>query len=242
MKSNDFESLIQLAFTLVMYLLGVVIMGISLFPGLYLTFTVWQNFSGLIIPLRIVCLSFSLAATYFIYGITLIFVVAFCRLIFGLKLKEGEYPYFSIGALKWAFANAFILVVSVTFMDFMMLTPLNVFFYRLMGAKIGRRVQINSKKLADVSLLEIGNDSVIGGDVTLICHAAERGRLKLRPVKIGNKVTVGLNSIIFPGVEIGDSAIIAAGSLIRKGEKIPPRTVWSSLPSKNIRERTKVTI
>jgi len=237
---NNLESLLQLGFTLFMYLLGTVIMGICLFPGLFLTFIIWQKSSGLIMPLRILSISFSLAGLYFIYGITLILVVAFCRVIFRLNLKEGEYPYFSIGAMKWAFTNAFILLVKVTFMDFMMLTPLNILFYRMMGAKIGKRVQINSKKLADISLLEIGDDSVIGGDVTLICHVAERGRLKLKPVKIGSKVTVGLNSIILPGVEIGDSSIIDVSSLIRKGEKIPSRSIMSGIPAKNIRRTIHV--
>ncbi|MEW6607320.1 MAG: hypothetical protein AB1414_07685 [bacterium] len=232
-------TLIQLGFTLFMYLLGTVFVGICLLPGLSLTFIIWQNSSGLILPLRILSISLSLAATYFIYGITLICVIGLCRVIFRLKLKEGEYPYFSIGAMKWAFTNAFVLLVNVTFMDFMMLTPLNILFYRMMGAKIGNRVQINSKKLADVSLIEIGDDTVIGGDAVLICHVAERGRLKLKPVKIGSKVTVGLNSIILPGVEIGDSSIIDVCSVIRKNEKLPPKTVFSSIPAKNIRQKEK---
>ena len=35
--------------------------------------------------------------------------------------------------------------------------------------------------------------------------------LILKKVKIGNNVIIGLNSVIYPGVEIGDNAIIAAG-------------------------------
>ena len=50
-------------------------------------------------------------------------------------------------------------------------TPLLPLYHRLMGARIGRRVQINTAVIADQNLVEIGDDTVIGGDVTLVCHS-----------------------------------------------------------------------
>jgi len=41
-----------------------------------------------------------------------------------------------------------------------------------------------------------------------------------REVVIGNDVWIGANCIIFEGVTIGDGAVIAAGSIIRKD--VPP--------------------
>jgi acetyltransferase-like isoleucine patch superfamily enzyme len=48
----------------------------------------------------------------------------------------------------------------------------------------------------------------------------------LRKVKIGANVVVGLNSVIMPGVEIGDGAIVAAGVIVPKDTIILPRTVY----------------
>ena len=37
-----------------------------------------------------------------------------------------------------------------------------------------------------------------------------------KPISIGNNVWIGANSIILPGVTIGDGAIIGAGSVVVK--------------------------
>ena len=35
-------------------------------------------------------------------------------------------------------------------------------------------------------------------------------------VKIGNNVWIGSNTLILPGVEIGDNVVVAAGSIVTK--------------------------
>ena len=95
-----------------------------------------------------------------------------------------------------------------------------------MGAKIGRNVLINSKNVADLSLLEIGDNSAIGGSATIIAHSFEKGGLKLQGVKIGRNVIIGLNSVIFPGVEIGDNAVVAAGAIVPKNTHVAANTTF----------------
>lgn len=46
---------------------------------------------------------------------------------------------------------------------------------------------------------------------------------EIRQVIIGNDVWIGANAIIFEGVSIGDGAVIAAGSIVRKD--VPPYAV-----------------
>jgi phenylacetic acid degradation protein len=53
---------------------------------------------------------------------------------------------------------------------------------------------------------------------------------------IGKNCLVGMNSVIMDDVEIGDESIIGALSLIKTGEKIPPRSVVAGSPAKIIRE------
>ena len=141
-------------------------------------------------------------------------------------MKEAEYPIASLGAAKWFLINALQTLVSITFTDCILLTPFASLFYRLMGAKLGRNVQINSKFCADISLLEIGDGSVIGGHATVIGHSFERDKLILKNVRIGRHVVVGLNAVILPGVEIGDGAIIAAGAVVPKNTRIASKAVY----------------
>lgn len=227
----------QLLLTFGLYLLAIFLIGISIFPGVLLCSYVWIQAAQLNTELRFLLLSFSIGASYFIYGITMIFFVGFLRIVFRLNLKEGEYRLGSLGSVKWFIVNSLYYVVSVTFMDFILLTPLAAIFYRLMGAKVGKNVQINSKFGADLSLLEIGDEAVIGGHSTVICHSFERGRLILKKVKIGKRAVIGLNSVILPGCEIGDGALISAGAVLGKNTIVKPREVFFGVPGQSAKAR-----
>lgn len=50
---------------------------------------------------------------------------------------------------------------------------------------------------------------------------------------IGNNVSIGMRSIIMPGVNIGDGAVIAAGSVVTKN--VEPYTVVGGNPAKLIK-------
>jgi acetyltransferase-like isoleucine patch superfamily enzyme len=56
--------------------------------------------------------------------------------------------------------------------------------------------------------------------------------IKSAPIKIGDDVFIGANSIILKGVEIGDRVIIGAGSVVTKN--IPNDEVWAGNPAKKI--------
>lgn len=230
-------TVIQLLLAISLYALGIVIIGLALFPGALFVAFVFKSTSVFPFAVRILLLCFSVTAAYFIYGISIILIIGLMRVVFRLNLKEGEYRVASAGMMRWMFINALYLLVSITFMDFILLTPLAVFFFRAMGAKVGNNVQINSKICADISLLEIGDNSVIGGHATVICHSFERGRLILKKVKIGKNVVIGLNSVILPGSEIGDGAFITAGTVLGKNKQVEPHSVYAGVPGESAKER-----
>ncbi len=53
---------------------------------------------------------------------------------------------------------------------------------------------------------------------------------------IGKNCLVGMNSVIMDHVELGDESIVGALSIIKEGEKIPPRSLVVGNPGKIIRE------
>ncbi len=225
----------QLFFSLFMYAIGTIFFALALIPGIALVMRVWAITAGMQGVGKFFLLGISLAGAYFLFGFALIIIIGITRIVFRLKLKEGDYPVFSLGALNWALCGGLQLMISFTFIDFILLTPFANLLLRLLGAKLGKNVQINSKFIADASLLEIGDNTVIGGAATVICHAVERGKLKLRRVKIGKNVTVGLNSVILPGCEIGDNAIIGASAVLLKNTKVEPRAVYFGVPAQALR-------
>lgn len=73
--------------------------------------------------------------------------------------------------------------------------------------------------------IEIGQNSTLAYGVTVLTGADPNGpKNKLSklypplkaPVSIGNNCWIGANSIILPGVTIGDYSVVAAGSVVTK--------------------------
>ncbi|MCH5243785.1 MAG: sugar O-acetyltransferase [Lentimicrobiaceae bacterium] len=103
----------------------------------------------------------------------------------------------------------------------------------------GKRVFVNSGcKFQDQGGITIGDDVLIGQNVVIatLNHAMDpdsRGDMDPKPVHIGNKVWIGANATILPGVSIGEGAIVAAGAVVTKD--VAPRTVVAGIPAKIIK-------
>lgn len=103
----------------------------------------------------------------------------------------------------------------------------------------GKRVFVNSGcKFQDQGGITIGDDVLIGQNVVIatLNHAMDpdsRGDMAPKPVHIGNKVWIGANATILPGVSIGEGAIVAAGAVVTKD--VAPRTVVAGIPAKIIK-------
>lgn len=52
---------------------------------------------------------------------------------------------------------------------------------------------------------------------------------------IGSNCLVGMNSVIMDNVELGDECIVGALSLVKEGEKIPPRSLLAGNPARIIK-------
>lgn len=218
-----------------LHLLAVLVLGLGLFPMVSFLYSVWRFLSVFAVWQKLLVFSFSIALGYFLFGVTLIFFCVFIKNLLGFKLKPGLFTIHSKECLSWMGYNSLILVANSAFLDVLRISPFQILFYRLMGAKVGSGVNVNTAGLADLSLLEIGDNVLIGGGVALICHASERGFIRLAPTKIGNNVSVGLGSVIMPGCELGDGASIAPCSFLPKGTQVPPKGIWGGNPARDLR-------
>ena len=105
---------------------------------------------------------------------------------------------------------------------------------------VGERTFINAGcKFQDQGGIYIGNDCLLGHNATLctINHAQDpdrRGDMEFHPIHIEDKVWLGANVTILPGVTIGEEAIVAAGAVVTKD--VPPRTIVGGIPAKVIKK------
>jgi non-ribosomal peptide synthetase-like protein len=225
---------VQVAFSAFLYLLGCLVLGLALYPGVLFTWWLLQASAGQPWELRALGVALGVGTGYFLYGFTLLAITVALRYLLGLSLAPGEHPYFSLMAFRWVLASSLNVVVKSTFMDFLALSPLLNTYLRLMGARLGKGVLINSKYVHDWSLLEIGDGAVIGGDAVISCHVAERGKILLAPVRIGKGALIGQRAVIMPGAEVGDGAVVGAQALVLKGQKIPAGEVWVGIPARRL--------
>jgi len=90
--------------------------------------------------------------------------------------------------------------------------------------------------LQDLSLVHVtgGRSSTrIGDDVTVGHHVVLHG------CTVGNRVLVGMGSILLDEVEVGDDCIIGAGTLLTPGTKVPPGSMVMGSPGKVKRPLTE---
>ncbi len=86
-------------------------------------------------------------------------------------------------------------------------------------------------------LIEIGTHTKITSGTKILTHFfnSEDEGMYLGKVTIGNEVFIGLNTLIVNPVEIGDGAVLAAGSVVTKD--IPAWEIWGGNPAKFIKKR-----
>lgn len=96
----------------------------------------------------------------------------------------------------------------------------------------GTYINRNSLIISDVSV-RIGQNCKISWNVTIMdtdMHPLNSKKIKRKPVTIGDKAWIGCNSIILKGVNIGEGAVVAAGSVVTKD--VPPFTIYGGSPAK----------
>ena len=94
--------------------------------------------------------------------------------------------------------------------------------------RIGNHVNIQDgcviHTLYEKSTVTIGDYVSVGHNVTI--HGA----------KIDNYALIGMGTTLLDYAEVGEGAIVAAGSLVLNNTKIAPYTLWAGVPAKYIKD------
>jgi acetyltransferase-like isoleucine patch superfamily enzyme len=122
--------------------------------------------------------------------------------------------------------------------SFLLIPP----FYATGGfdISVGRNVFVNQNcTFYDLGGLEIGDDVMIGPNVSIITsgHPVEPSRRRAftiaKPVVIGRNVWIAAGATIIGGVTVGESSVVAAGSVVTRN--VPANTLVGGNPARIIR-------
>lgn len=128
-------------------------------------------------------------------------------------------------------------MINQSLEGFCLFPPFNTDFG--LNIHLGKNVFINSGcKFQDQGGIYIGDDVLIGHNVVIatLNHELDpnkRGDLYPSPVRIEEKVWIGANATILPGVKVGSGAVVAAGAVVSKD--VEPMTIVGGVPAKVIK-------
>jgi len=110
-------------------------------------------------------------------------------------------------------------------------TPLVPWFFRLMGARVGKGVYMETICLTEYDLISIGDGVCIGADATLQTHLFEDRVMKMSSVTVANNCTVGTDAVVLYDTRMDEGALLGPLSLLMKGETLPAGTRWEGSPA-----------
>ena len=103
------------------------------------------------------------------------------------------------------------------------------------GNRIGSHVRIHTGCFLE--MVEVEDDVFLGPHVVFTDDPHPQCPAYLDCVKGGvvrRRARIGGNTTILPGVEVGEDALVGAGSVVR--HRVPARTVWAGNPAVQLRE------
>ena len=171
----------------------------------------------------------------------------------GFNYSEEEYGDVSLWRVIKQFFKNIRLKSLEKMLDWAILEPLaprklRPILIRKMGCHIGKNTFFGDYVRMDTSyadMIYIGDYTHVTSGCRLLCHqrdltgycvgdnAASLG-YKTGEIHIGKGVMVGMETIIMPGVTIGDGAIIGAGSIVTRD--IPAWTIATGRPARVVKQ------
>ncbi len=151
-----------------------------------------------------------------LYPVMLGFLIASKWILIG-KYRSGSYPLWGVYYFRWWLAR---LIRNIVPLWPLIGTPFLSWYYRLMGAKIGKNCYFGTDEVETYDLITIGNDTSLGAESRLLGYEVKDGYLHLGKIEIGDRCFVGvraaleLNSCMEQDSHLADLALLSVGARI----------------------------
>lgn len=240
LSSISDSTLIKCLLSGLIYIFYGLILGIALTPSYFLLFYINQYIVNSYSWQKIIILPLTAGISVFVYFLFGTLFFAFIIRILTYGIQPGKYSLISFTTIRWLLYSGVYHLAGTTILNMVPLSFMGIIFIRIIGAKVGKNVYLNTWHLNDSYLLELGDNIVIGGKSDLSCHTVEKGYLYLNRIKIGSGTLIGQNCYISPGVNVGTNCTIGQYSFIRKNHIIPDNTTISAIAGLPIKAVMKI--
>ena len=110
-------------------------------------------------------------------------------------------------------------------------TPMKNVVWRMLGAKIGKRVFDDGCTFTERRFVTIGDRCTLNAGSIVQCHSQEDGAFKSDRSAVGAGTTLGVGAFVHYGVQIGAGVQLEADSFLMKGSEVPAGSRWGGNPA-----------
>jgi non-ribosomal peptide synthetase-like protein len=168
-----------------------------------------------------------------------VFLMATLRWAILPRVTSGSYSIHSgFYARKWTVALA--TEVTLETLSSLFATIYMRFWYRLMGARIGKGAEISTNLSGRYDLTGIGAGNFIADEVIFGDEDMRRGYMRLDMTSTGDQVFVGNDAVVPPGAAIPDRVLIGIKSKPPANELMQAGDTWFGSPPIQLPTRQKV--
>ena len=164
-----------------------------------------------------------------LYILALSLEIILLKKIFLNKVAPGTYQLDSLFYIrKWIVDQ--LINISLVSMNTLYATLYTAPFLRLLGAKIGKRVEVSTVSSISPELLCIKDESFIADIASLGAPKIYMGKLNLAATVIGERTFIGNAALVSGGSTLGDNCLIGVLSTCPKDQACENGTSWLGLP------------
>ncbi|MSU51317.1 MAG: amino acid adenylation domain-containing protein [Opitutus sp.] len=176
--------------------------------------------------------AFALAVAGCAYGVaSFLFVVVAKWILVGRYRPRAAPMWTPFVWLSEAVTNLYESLAVPNLLNGLRGTPMLPTALRLLGARIGRGVFLNTTDLTEFDCVRIGDEAELNAACGPQTHLFEDRVMKIGLVDIGAQVTVGARSTILYDTKVGDRVRLGPLTLVAKGERLPEATRWTGTPA-----------
>ena len=170
-------------------------------------------------------------------GVGASFVILLTTIITILKwmllgnIKEGKYPIDSVFYYKkWFFDQ--LMKLSLQVIGTLYTTLYLQFWFRMLGVKMGKRVEISTVEFISPDLLVTGDECFLADSVSIGASHVRNGTITIAKTYIGNRTFIGNSAVISPDTRLGNDVLVGVLSKMST-EDLPAKngTSWFGSPA-----------
>ena len=168
-------------------------------------------------------------------GLATVLITVLAKWLLVGRYRPGERPLWSTFVWRNELLNALHEHLAEPFLVGALTgTPFVCWYFRLLGARIGRRVYMETTDFSEFDLARIGDEAALNADCTIQTHLFEDRVMKMSTVEIAARARVGAGSLVLYDTRMEADAALGDLSLLMKGETLPAGTSWEGIPARPV--------